>query len=46
LLPREYFRLALEEVMRFHLEMQIEQNPDAWMADDEAHYAARRQFGN
>src|SRR5215475_8945974 len=36
----------MEEEMRFHLEMQIEQNLDAGMAADEAHYAARRQFGN
>src|SRR5262247_4267151 len=36
----------MEEEMRFHLEMQIEQNLDAGMAAEEARYAARRQFGN
>ncbi len=36
----------MEEEMRFHLEMQIEQNLAAGMAAEEAHYAARRQFGN
>jgi hypothetical protein len=36
----------MEEEMRFHLEMQIEQNLAAGMAAEEARYAARRQFGN
>src|SRR5215475_4796755 len=36
----------MEEEMRFHLEMQIEQNLASGMAAEEAHYAARRQFGN
>jgi predicted permease len=36
----------MEEEMRFHLAMQIEQNLDAGMATEEAHYAAQRQFGN
>src|SRR5215510_9818944 len=36
----------MDEEMRFHLEMQIEQNLEAGMAAEEAHYAARRQFGN
>ncbi|MGH9767659.1 MAG: ADOP family duplicated permease [Blastocatellia bacterium] len=36
----------MEEEMRFHLEMQIEQNLAAGMAAKEANYAARRQFGN
>jgi hypothetical protein len=36
----------MEEEMRFHLEMQIEQNMDTGMATEEAHYAAQRQFGN
>src|SRR5262245_66206979 len=36
----------MEEEMRFHLEMQIEQNLAAGMAAEEAHYAARRPFGN
>src|SRR5499426_1651553 len=36
----------MEEEMRFHLEMQVEQNLSSGMAAEEAHYAARRQFGN
>src|SRR5215475_1706977 len=36
----------MEEEMRFHLDMQIEQNLASGMAAEEAHYAARRQFGN
>src|SRR5262249_35270559 len=36
----------MEEEMRFHLEMQIEQNLTSGMAPEEAQYAARRQFGN
>src|SRR5262245_12609664 len=36
----------MEEEMRFHLEMQIEQNLSSGMAAEEAHYAARRRFGN
>src|SRR5499426_4507167 len=36
----------MEEEMRFHLEMQIEQNLSSGMAAEEARYAARRQFGN
>jgi glyoxylase-like metal-dependent hydrolase (beta-lactamase superfamily II) len=36
----------MEEEMSFHLKMQIEQNLEAGMANDEAHHAARRQFGN
>src|SRR5262245_17083944 len=36
----------MEEEMRFHLEMQIEQNLASGMAAEDAHYAARRQFGN
>src|SRR5262245_37797312 len=36
----------MEEEMRFHLEMQIEQNLSSGMAAEEAHYSARRQFGN
>jgi len=46
LLRRGRYEREMEEEMRFHLEMQIEQNLDAGMAADEAHYAARRQFGN
>jgi putative ABC transport system permease protein len=36
----------MEEEMRFHLEMQIEQNLEAGMSPEEAGRAARRQFGN
>src|SRR5262245_55637593 len=40
------FEREMEEEMRFHLDMQIEQNLEAGMALDEARYAAERQFGN
>src|SRR5262249_31181778 len=46
LLRRGRYECEMEEEMRFHLEMQIEQNLGAGMAAEEAHYAARRQFGN
>ena len=36
----------LAEEMRFHLDMQADENRDAGMDPDEARYAARRQFGN
>src|SRR5215510_14072930 len=36
----------MEEEMRFHLEMQIEQNREAGMAPEEARFVARRRFGN
>jgi hypothetical protein len=36
----------MEEEMRFHLEMQIEQNLSSGMGAEEARYAAQRQFGN
>jgi putative ABC transport system permease protein len=36
----------MDEEMRFHLEMQIEQNLAAGMAREEARHAAQRQFGN
>src|SRR5512145_638758 len=36
----------MEDEMRFHLEMQIEQNLGAGMSPVEARQAARRQFGN
>ncbi|HEY7183390.1 MAG TPA: permease prefix domain 1-containing protein, partial [Blastocatellia bacterium] len=45
-LRRGRYEREMEEEMRFHLEMQIEQNLDAGMAAEEARYAARRQFGN
>src|SRR5262249_31947076 len=46
LLRRGRFEREMEEEMRFHLEMQIEQNLEAGMATEEARYAAERQFGN
>src|SRR5215470_10634903 len=46
LLRRGRYEREMEEEMRFHLEMQIEQNLSSGMATEEAHYAARRQFGN
>jgi putative ABC transport system permease protein len=45
-LRRGRYEREMEEEMRFHLEMQIEQNLSSGMAAEEAHYAARRQFGN
>jgi putative ABC transport system permease protein len=45
-LRRGRYEREMEEEMRFHLEMQTEQNLAAGMAEEEAHYAARRQFGN
>src|SRR5215471_11217222 len=46
LLRRRRHEREMEEEMRFHLEMQIKQNLTSGMAAEEAHYAARRQFGN
>src|SRR5262245_50403250 len=46
LLRRGRYEREMEEEMRFHLDMQIEQNRASGMAAGEAHYAARRQFGN
>src|SRR5215471_2238409 len=46
LLRRRRHEREMEEEMRFHLEMQIDQNLASGMAAEEAHYAARRQFGN
>jgi hypothetical protein len=46
LLRRGKYEREMEKEMRFHLEMQIEQNLPAGMASEEAHCAARRQFGN
>jgi predicted permease len=43
---RGQFDRELEEEMRFHLEMKIEENIDGGMTQEEAHYAALRQFGN
>src|SRR5499426_587192 len=46
LLRRGRYEREMEEEMRFHLEMQIEQNLTSGMAPEEARFAARRQFGN
>jgi len=46
LLRRGRYEREMEEEMRFHLEMQIEQNMSSGMAAEEARYAAQRQFGN
>src|SRR5262245_40875788 len=46
LLRRGRYEREMEEEMRFHLEMQVEQNLSSGMAAEEARYAARRQFGN
>jgi putative ABC transport system permease protein len=46
LLRRGRYEREMEEEMRFHFEMQIEQNVASGMAAEEARYAARRQFGN
>src|SRR5215475_15924836 len=46
LLRRGRYEREMEEEMRFHLEMQIEQNLASGMPVEEARYAARRQFGN
>src|SRR5262244_4347406 len=45
-LRRDRFDRELEEEMRFHLEMKVEENLDAGVSPEEARYAARRQFGN
>src|SRR5262245_7178722 len=45
-LRRGRYVREMEEEMRFHLEMQIEQNTLSGMPAEEAHYVARRQFGN
>jgi predicted permease len=43
---RDRFDRELEEEMRFHLEMKVEENRAAGISPEEARYAARRQFGN
>jgi putative ABC transport system permease protein len=45
-LRRDRFDRELEEEMRFHLEMKVEENLAAGTSPDEARHAARRQFGN
>jgi hypothetical protein len=46
LFRRERFDRELGEEMRFHLEMQAEENRAGGLDPTEAGYAARRQFGN
>jgi hypothetical protein len=46
LIQRERFDKELEEEMRFHLELQAEENREQGMTADNARFAARRQFGN
>jgi putative ABC transport system permease protein len=46
LLRRGRYEREMEEEMRFHLDLQIEQNLSSGMVAEEARYAARRQFGN
>jgi putative ABC transport system permease protein len=43
---QDRFDRELEEEMRFHLEMKAEENIAAGISQEEARYAARRQFGN
>ena len=46
LFQRKRFEADMSEEMRAHLEMQEAFNRAAGMSADEAHYAARRQFGH
>ena len=46
LLRREQFDRELDEEMRFHLEMKAQENAEAGMDQQQAGYAAQRQFGN
>jgi predicted permease len=46
LLRRRRYEREMEEEMRFHLDMQIEQNLASGMVAEDASFAARRQFGN
>jgi putative ABC transport system permease protein len=43
---RDRFDRELEDEMRFHLEMKVEESLSAGISPEEARYAARRQFGN
>ncbi len=43
---RDKFDRELEEEMRFHLEMKVEENLAAGISQEETWYAAKRQFGN
>ncbi|HET9529165.1 MAG TPA: ABC transporter permease, partial [Blastocatellia bacterium] len=46
LLRRDRLERELEEEMRFHLEMKVQENIDAGMAPVDARQRAARQFGN
>ncbi|HEY7544933.1 MAG TPA: ABC transporter permease [Blastocatellia bacterium] len=46
LLPRRRFRREIDEELRIHLEMQIEENVEAGMSREDARRAALRRFGN
>jgi len=46
LFRRDRFDRELAEEMQTHLEMQAEENRENGIPAEEAHYAARRQFGN
>jgi putative ABC transport system permease protein len=43
---RDRFDCELEEEMRYHLEMKMEENLTAGTSAEEARYASQRQFGN
>src|SRR5215831_10371107 len=45
-LRRDQFDRELAEEMKFHLELKAEENLATGMSPQEAHLAARRQFGN
>jgi predicted permease len=45
-LRREQFDREIEEEIEFHLEKKVEENLACGMTEQEARYAARRQFGN
>jgi predicted permease len=46
LVRRDRFDRELDEEMRFHIEMKTRENLEAGASPEEAHYAARRTFGN
>jgi len=46
LLRRNQFDRDLDEEMRLHLELREKEQREAGLQPEEAHYAARRQFGN
>ena len=46
LVRREQLDRDLQDELSFHLELRSQKNRDAGMDAEEAHYAARRQFGN